>query len=161
MDSFFISMSIMSISYEEKVKAQQFVEKINSLMETIEEIAPLIPEGKYLKCMDDMKNLYELNKSIKQDPIFSQFVRRAEMPTRRTITLSDAQKLSRGYKICVRCNTIVQNIGEHQQTRKCKTIRRTKGIATKTGVKDTTRIEIAVIAIRKALYSHSKQSKFI
>jgi len=151
----------MSISYEEKVKAQQFVEKINSLMETIEEIAPLIPEGKYLKCMDDMKNLYELNKAIKQDPIFTQFVRRAAMPTRRTITLTDAQKLSLGYKICVRCNTIVQNIGEHQQTRKCKTIRRTKGIATKTGMKDTTRIETAVISIRKALYFHSKQSMFI
>ena len=159
---------IMSISQENKKLSTDFMEIINSLMETIDTISQEIPEGKYLEIMNNLKDLYGFKTNIRnltpnqvlrvvvmENPVVQRERRRSRMKVLEPRTLkTDAQKLSSGkYMRCPLCDCIISipQLEEHKTTYKCKAFNKSKKITANIGREDTSDIHTLITKIQVAL----------
>ena len=137
-------------------KAQEFTNIISALLNIIDELSMEIPEGKYLECMNLLKNLHgfkpnadmrtNINNVIENNPIISreQRIVNVASPLSRT---NDDEK----YVICEFCDTRItkNHLAEHLTTRKCLHIRFTKKLSAYSGKEGTSYIKKKVDKIYK------------
>ena len=165
----------MSISQENKQLSTDFMTIISSLMETIDTLSQVIPEGKYLEIMNNLKDLYGFKSNITNQEQFNQVLRvvvmgnpvierehrRSRMKVIEAKTLkTEAQKLSSGkYVRCPLCDCIISipQLTEHKTTYKCKSFNKSKKITANVGREDTSEIHTLITKIQNALKNNGSR----
>tara|TARA_R110000803_G_C11754285_1_gene292955 strand:+ start:40 stop:516 length:477 start_codon:yes stop_codon:yes gene_type:complete len=130
----------MPISTYEQEKSKIFMESLNKILEIIEELCNVVPEGKYLEICNNLKILND-NKGIKEIIIEFQnnhIVRQHRQRT--TMCLLGERPKNRILPRCPDCDTQVGNIALHKKTMKCKLIKKTKKLSAFSGKLDTKNI---------------------
>ena len=162
----------MSVNVETRDKARTFTEKLYKIMEVMDRVVSLIPEGDYLEVVDALKGLYTDDKGVpiqgapetreafmeaitnnmRRDPIVSAEARRAQRPIRdKQIILDDARKLENGWKVCPKCDRIVKDMNIHLMSDICQEVSKAKKMAITTGEMDNKDKVIAVKKIKAAM----------
>ena len=149
----------MPVSPEEYDKSKQFVNALNDIMNIIDELKLIIPDGKYLEICSKLKVGYDLKDYIdeKVNNINNNSVVREHRTriTRRVAPrtkLTDAEKIQRGYKICRKCDRLVLDMAGHQRRSICGEIKDTKQLSANTGKIETNDIAKAISLIHKFRY---------
>jgi hypothetical protein len=138
----------MPISIQEQEKSNRFMSAINKVLEIIDELTNVIPEGKYLeicnnlKVLNDNKGIIEIIQELHDDPVFRQHRARADMVLIRPTPIKKKN-------ICVYCDTEVLNISNHQTRNKCKMIRKTKRLSALSGKEVTNNIHFMTENIKR------------
>ena len=130
----------MPISTSEQNKSKIFMSSLNKILEIVEELSAVVPEGKYLEICDNLKLLND-NKGIKEIIIElqnNQIVRQHRQRT--TMTLICERPRNRILPRCPDCDTQVINIALHKKTMKCKLIKKTKRLSAFSGKLETKNI---------------------
>jgi len=129
-----------TISNEEKQKAVEFTKAITELLEFVDNVAPLISDGEYLKQMDNclivnenrtiIQQITHLTQQVRNNEIVRNEQRRSTMPiTKQRKVLTRGEKLASGkWCLCERCDRLVGKnyYSQHRETELCKTIKITK-----------------------------------
>tara|TARA_R110002096_G_scaffold46782_1_gene125231 strand:+ start:122 stop:610 length:489 start_codon:yes stop_codon:yes gene_type:complete len=130
----------MPISTYEQDKSKIFMSSLNKILEIIEELSAVVPEGKYLEICDNLKILND-NKGIKEiiiefqnNPVVRQHRQRTNM------SLLVERPKNRILPRCPDCDTQVSNIALHKKTMKCKLIKKTKKLSAYSGKLETANI---------------------
>lgn len=135
----------MPITEANKKESVEFMEALNSMLEIIDNIAPLIGDGNYLQLCNNLKKLNENNtketviqyievvrERVRNNVIVRNQERRANMKVKDNRILTDAEKLKNGWNICNRCNRLVLNLREHSFTDVCIRTNLTKNVSSST-----------------------------
>lgn len=129
-----------TISKEEAIKSIEFTTAITELLTFVDDIAPLIDEGAYLKQMDNLlvcnnnrtivQQIQFITQRVRNNEIVQNEQRRADMPiTKQRKSLTRGEKLASGkWVICDRCDRMIGKgyYAQHRATDLCKTIKTTK-----------------------------------
>jgi|TARA_R110000803_G_scaffold142783_1_gene209053 hypothetical protein len=129
-----------TISQEEAQKAIEFTNAITELLTFVDDIAPLIDEGAYLKQMDNLlvcnnnrsivQQIQYITQRVRNNELVQNEQRRAVMPiTKQSKFLTRGEKLASGkWVICEKCDRMVGKgyYAQHRGTDLCKTIKTTK-----------------------------------
>ena len=129
-----------TISTEERQKAIDFTKAITELLEFVDNVAPLVSEGEYLRQMDNclivnenrtiIQQITYLTQQVRNNEIVRNEQRRSQMPvTRQRKVLTRAEKLATGkWCLCERCDRLVGKgyYSQHRETDLCKSIKITK-----------------------------------
>ena len=132
----------MPITEANKKQSVEFMEALNSMLEIIDNIAPLIGDGNYLQLCNNLKKLNENNtkesviqyievvrERVRNNVIVRNQERRANMKVKDNRILTDAEKLKNGWCICNRCDRLVLNLREHNFTDVCIRTHLTKKVS--------------------------------
>jgi len=124
-------------------QSTEFMDALNSLLELVEDLKP--NDGQYLQACKDLKTLND-NKVVVEQRIVQvvervrntrvvqeHTARLSRKEKRKAMKLTDAEKLKRGAKRCVRCDRVVFALKEHQHTYVCHTTALHKRLAVKVG----------------------------
>jgi len=159
----------MAVNQDKHDKAVKFKERLETIMEVMDEVVQLIPEGAYLKVANTLKELFNedtptedrvvfierFRRNMRRDPVVRQEYVRASRPARRARAQhTDKQKLDSGiWQMCGICDRIVIKTGidEHQQTDVCMRIQQTKRLCASTGKVDNEETAQALINLRCAI----------
>lgn len=132
-------------------KAQEFTNIINALLSIIDELSMEIPEGKYLECMNLLKNLHGFKPNENMNVIIHNIIENNPIITeqRNRVLASPLQKknkIEKNMTICKFCDTKItkNHLAEHQTTRKCLNIRKTKKLSAYSGKLQTSDIKLQV-----------------
>ncbi len=130
----------MPISTTEQEKSIIFMNSLNKILEIIDDLSAVVPEGKYLEICDNLKILND-NKGIKEiiiefqnNPIVRQHRNRSNM------TVLGERPKKQIKPRCPDCDTAVLNIALHKKTMKCKLIKKTKKLSAFSGKLETKNI---------------------
>ena len=129
-----------TISNEEKQKAIDFTKALTELLEFVDNAAPLVSEGEYLRQMDNCLVVNEnrtitqqityLTQQVRNNEIVRNEQRRSQMPvTKQRQVLTRGEKLASGkWCLCERCDRFIGKgyYSQHRQTDLCKSIKITK-----------------------------------
>ena len=129
-----------TISNEEKQKALDFTRAITELLEFVDNVAPIVSEGEYLKACDNclvvnenrtiIQQITHLTQQVRNNEIVRNEQRRSQMPiTKQRIVLTRGEKLASGkWCLCERCDRLIGKnyYSQHRDTELCKTIKITK-----------------------------------
>mgnify|MGYP003636247875 FL=1 len=151
-----------TISNEEKQKAIDFTNALTELLEFVDDIAPLVNDGMYLKQMDNLNTLGKnrtitqqityLTQQVRNNEIVRNEQRRSQMPvTRQRKVLTRAEKLASGkWCLCERCDRLI-GVGyysQHRQTELCKSIKITKKLTHSFKRTNTDREALLIVKIQ-------------
>ena len=148
----------MPITYEQSQKAKDFMNTIEALLYVIDGVSDKIPEGDYLIMMNSLKTLYGFKPDatmktfvadVRRNPIIIQMDKRARMKVRKqNDIMTDAFKLKNGWKICPLCDSIILELAEHQQTKKCRDCAGAKKLVKTTGAMDNTNLKMGTTLLK-------------
>ena len=163
----------MAVTQETSAAANSFMSKLNTLMSVMDDIVQHIPEEHYLRAVNTLRDLYRdeagrtlpnpeqqertvfmqvVEQTIRRDPIMTPEQRRANRPIRnKKIIHTDAWKLKNGYKVCEKCDRIVQDITGHQLTDVCQQITNAKKLTVTTGQTDNADRTRGIALLKSAL----------
>jgi len=164
-------MSVNTVSQDKHNKAVNFKKRLETIMEVMDEVIQLIPEGAYLRVADTLKELFDdrdvvpqadrvvfihrIRRNMRRDPVVHQEYQRASRPARKVrAVLTDKQKLDSGeWKMCCVCDRIVCTgyLEEHQQTDVCIRIQQSKKLCATTGEVENDKMAQAIINLRCAI----------
>jgi len=132
-------------------KAQEFTNIITALLNIIDELSMEIPEGKYLECMNLLKDLHGFKPNQNMNVIINNIIQNNPVITeqRNRVLASPLQKknkIEKNMTICKFCDTKItkNHLAEHQTTRKCLNIRKTKKLSAYSGKIQTNDIKLQV-----------------
>jgi hypothetical protein len=158
------STNKMPITAQNQQEAKEFMSAINNLMAFVEVMSQHIPEGKYLEMMNELKTIYGFKPA--EDTPITVFVQQAVVRVRATpqygmysqqavmkllgerTVITDARKLSSGWKMCNLCDAIVKDMKEHQLSRKCRIGKEAKCLCISTKEMDNIRLNTFITKLR-------------
>ena len=136
-------------------KAKEFTNIISALLNVIDELSMEIPEGKYIECMNLLKDLHGFKPNEDMTTIIHNIVDdnvliRQQRNASRASELNRTKKLEKDTTICKYCDTTItkSHLAEHQTTNKCLQIRKTKKLSAYTGKVQTSDIKQQVDKIK-------------
>jgi|TARA_R110000823_G_scaffold301752_1_gene422806 hypothetical protein len=136
-------------------KAKEFTNIISALLNVIDELSMEIPEGKYIECMNLLKDLHGFKPNDNMTTIIHNIVNdnviiRQQRNASRASPLQKKDKLTKHMTICKYCDTTItkSHLAEHQTTNKCLQIRKTKKLSAYTGKVQTSGIKQQVDKIK-------------
>ena len=132
-------------------KAEEFTNIITALLNIIDELSMEIPEGKYLECMNLLKNLHGFKPNENMNVIINNIIEnnsviREQRNRVQASPLRKKNKIDKNMTICKFCDTKItkNHLAEHQTTRKCLNIRKTKKLSAYSGKIQTNDIKLQV-----------------
>jgi hypothetical protein len=136
-------------------KAKEFTNIISALLNVIDELSMEIPEGKYIECMNLLKDLHGFRPNEDMTTIIHNIVDdnviiRQQRNITRASELNRTKKLEKNMTICKYCDTTItkSHIAVHHTTNKCLQIRKTKKLSAYTGKVQTSDIKQQVDKIK-------------
>jgi len=171
----------MSITEQHKKTAEKFIKTINELMDFVDNIKTLIPEGEYLKACNTLKDHYklkdeigntrtiieyvnDLTNNVRNDEVYRTFERRVRMKTKqKTEMLTDLEKIKTGkWVLCNKCDRIIKKeyMGEHRKNDVCKRTSESKCVVITTGTTKNKDLIKAIHLIRGALIKCGRDTKW-
>jgi len=151
----------MSITQEKSAQAKEFMTAIEAILYVVEDIADKIPEGDYLKLMDNLKKVYGFKPAegvsvmsmvverVRQNPIVLQHDRQTRMKIKvKQEIKDDATKLKKGWNICENCDTIVLDLKEHQASKKCRDGACAKRLVKTTGTTENAKLKKGITLLK-------------
>ena len=151
-----------TISNEEKQKAIDFTRAITELLEFVDNVAPIVSEGEYLKACDNclvvnenrtiIQQITHLTQQVRNNEIVRNEQRRSQMPvTKQRKVLTRGEKLASGkWCLCERCDRLI-GVGyysQHRQTELCKSIKITKKLTHSFKRTNTDREALLIVKIQ-------------
>ena len=121
---------------------------LNKVLEIIDELTDVIPEGKYLdicnnlKMVNDNKGIVEMVQELQNNPVVRHHRTRTSMALIRPTPI-------RNKNICPCCDTEVRDVSSHQRRDKCKLIRKTKRLSALSGKEETNNIHFMTENIKR------------
>ena len=151
-----------TISNEEKQKAIDFTRAITELLEFVDNVAPIVSEGEYLKACDNclvvnenrtiIQQITHLTQQVRNNAIVRNEQRRSQMPvTRQRKVLTRAEKLASGkWCLCERCDRLIGKgyYSQHRETDLCKSIKITKKLTHSFKRTNTDREALLIVKIQ-------------
>jgi len=170
----------MSITEQHKKTATKFINSINELMEFVDNIKTLIPEGEYLKACNTLKDHYklkdeigntrtiieyvnDLTTNIRNDEVYRSYDRRVRMKTKqKSEMLSDEDKIKKGWVLCKNCDRLIKKGGmfAHLRADVCKRTKESKCVVISTGTSLNNDTIKAIHLIRGALIKCGRDGKW-
>jgi hypothetical protein len=137
-------------------KAKEFTNIISALLNVIDELSMEIPEGKYIECMNLLKDLHGFKPNEDMTTIIRNIVddnaiiERERRIREEASPLKKKDKLRKDMTICKYCDTKItkSHLAEHHITNKCLQIRKTKKLSAYTGKVYTSNIKQQVDKIK-------------
>lgn len=155
----------MSITRKTQEEAVEFMAAINNLMAFVELMAERIPEGTYIEMMGELKKMYgfkptgdketiyvfiqEAVSRVRATPQYGLYNRQTTMKLlKKREVITDANKLINGWCMCDRCDAIVKDVKEHQESRKCRDGMSAKSLSISTKQMDNIRLKTFITKLR-------------
>jgi hypothetical protein len=137
----------MPISNTEKQKSIKFMSALQKVLNMIDELSNLIPEGKYLELMDTLKAINDNKPSTIKDIVkgltSNEVVVNAQLRILMPLLGSGVTKNTKK-QICEYCDTQVLYLSLHQKTKKCMDISKTKKLSADSKKYNTSNIKLMI-----------------
>ena len=159
----------------DKSNSVGFITSLHNIMNLLDTITELLPEGIYLQICNELKiansNANKLTaqeviiqyiqierERINNNPIVVHHERMTRQERKKRRVFDDATKLKNGWKMCPNCNKIVRNLWRHQnQTQICVYIEDVKDIVVVKQTADITDYMLNLNDLQEAITKFKKQ----
>jgi hypothetical protein len=152
-------------------QSKKFINSIHAVLNILDTISSLIPEGAYLEIANQLKisndeytnkeagvviigMITQTRENLINNDIVIQHRRRALKKTITHKLLTDAQKLEKGWVMCNKCNRLVVHIHRHLTTTVCSQTSTEKKLSASSGKIDTYKMKKAIHKIHEIIINY-------
>lgn len=152
-------------------QSKRFINSIHNVLNILDTISSLIPEGAYLEIANQLKIsneeytnkqagvvvvgfIQQTRENLMSNDIVVQHRRRALKKTITHKLLTDAQKLAKGWAMCTKCNRLVVHIDRHLKTTVCSQTTTEKKLSATSGQIDTRRMKMTIHKIHEIIINY-------